>query len=105
MKMKIHPRFKFMTFRRHNRQLSMVEGELKNSYEVILNHVHNHSHEEIKELVLEVREAYPNYHYQHELALAERKIKKLELKVKLLQLQIRLLEQGSNDLGGMSMCL
>lgn len=103
MKMKIHPRFKFMTFRRHNRQLSMVEGELKNSYEVILNHVHNHSHEEIKELVLEVREAYPNY--QHELALAERKIKKLELKVKLLQLQIRLLEQGSNDLGGMSMCL
>jgi len=88
--MKIPTRFKFMTFQRHNRQLTMVEGELKNAYEVILDHVHNYSHEEIKELVLEVKNSYPNY--QHELAMTERKIKTLELKVKLLQFQLILLE-------------
>jgi hypothetical protein len=87
--MKIPSGFRFMTFRRHNRQLSMVEGELKNAYEVILDHVHNHSHEEIRDLLLKVRESYPSY--QHELAMAERKIKNLESKVKLLQFQLFLL--------------
>ena len=94
-KMKIPPRFKFMSFRRHNRQLEIVKKDLKNAYEVILQHVHNHSHEEVNELVLEVRKSYPNY--QHELAIAEKKIKNLELKVKLLQLQIYLLENGGTN--------
>jgi hypothetical protein len=94
LEMKVPARLKFMSFGHHIRRVEMVQGELKNAYEVILDHVHNHSHEEIKGMVLEAEKLYPPHIY--ELAMVERKIKTLESKVKLLQLQVIRLE-GRTD--------